>query len=495
VIVVTALDQGVPPRKTSAPVYIAVADINDNAPIFAGEGPGGSYAVSVTENANHDLVVAGDSLSPPVAVLQVTATDLDAGVETGRVTYTIAGTVNTATTTLNPLGAAGVWAIDGRTGNVTLVGGLDREATPVVVLRVRATDGGTPSRSTTTDVTLTVKDRNDNSPAFADVPGNFGFYNPRILEDASIGEIVLTPRAVDADAVGTANSALTYSFSTMPPSRCFAINASTAVITVAAPLDRELAGAVACQGVDFEVTVMATDDGVPRRNGSRTVIISLDDINDNAPQFNASFFHASVSEDPAVSPLLGEVVLLEAHDPDNGFNAAILYSLTPATAGDPSFPFSIPDPAVGRVVLVRPVDREAAARYNITVIATDQGSPALSSTVQLEVTILDTNDNAPVFPPGGTLLHVLEDAPLGTVLGVVRADDADEGLNAHLVYTVDEGVGTDWRLFAVSPNGTVTTARAVAFGNSYDRERKVRLPPVCVHSLLASDLLLASLCV
>lgn len=104
--------------------------------------------------------------------------------------------------------------------------------------------------------------------------------------------------------------------------------------------------------------------------------------------------------------------------------------------GDGSFAI---DPATGVIRTAKALDRESTARYTLTAVAIDRGSPPLSSTVSVSIKIEDVNDSPPVFPKDINELFILENSPIGSTVGEVYASDADEGANAIVEYSIIGG--------------------------------------------------------
>ena len=89
------------------------------------------------------------------------------------------------------------------------------------------------------------------------------------------------------------------------------------------------------------------------------------------------------------------------------------------------------------LVLEKELDREERKEMSIVLTATDGGSPHKSATVLIHVTVLDANDNAPVFSQAVYRASIPENSPLDTVVITVQATDADEGLNGEVKYEFD----------------------------------------------------------
>lgn len=138
------------------------------------------------------------------------------------------------------------------------------------------------------------------------------------------------------------------------------------------------------------------------------------------------------------------MVQVTAVDLDTGNNARLTYRLLAEDADD--LPLTVA-PTTGWLSLRHPLDREARDRYQIAVVARDSGSPPLSATTTVTLTVLDDNDNDPVFARDSYEFAVEESVPRGTVLGAVRASDKDLGPNAALRYAL---IGTN-HSFTINP--------------------------------------------
>ncbi|CAM5145461.1 unnamed protein product [Natator depressus] len=157
------------------------------------------------------------------------------------------------------------------------------------------------------------------------------------------------------------------------------------------------------------------------------VFIKVTDINDNSPVFNAISATINVLE----SMQVGATVLnVSAADADDGFNGLVSYTLK---GGEGKMDI---DSVTGLIVLRRELDRETQAFYNLTVIASDQGQPALSAVVNFTIFVDDVNDNPPTFPLSGYEVSVSEDEMIGKVLVTVSATDLDSGVNARVKYRI-----------------------------------------------------------
>ena len=124
-------------------------------------------------------------------------------------------------------------------------------------------------------------------------------------------------------------------------------------------------------------------------------------------------------------------MVVTATDNDEGENAKITYSID----SDSEKKFNI-DPTTGEISTKDPLDYEESPRYEITVTAKDSGTPPLSSTAKVVVTVEDLNDNHPNFP-GDFSTSFQENTAGGTVRA--EASDPDSGVNGEIVYKIISG--------------------------------------------------------
>ncbi|XP_045579923.1 protocadherin gamma-A11 isoform X10 [Salmo salar] len=164
----------------------------------------------------------------------------------------------------------------------------------------------------------------------------------------------------------------------------------------------------------------------------RRITVEILDINDHAPDFPKKDITFEISE----SATLGSrFTLASAEDPDVGLNALQSYDLTP----NDNFilkQHTNPDGSkYAEMVLQKPLDREEHPRLSLKLIAVDSGNPQRSGTVNIEISVLDVNDNAPVFNQSVYRATVMENALKGTYITTVNASDADSGSNGVVAYS------------------------------------------------------------
>ncbi|XP_020940824.1 protocadherin gamma-A8-like [Sus scrofa] len=205
----------------------------------------------------------------------------------------------------------------------------------------------------------------------------------------------------------------------------FALNARSGSLVTAGRIDREELCAQSARCL-VNINILVED-----RVQLYGVEIEVTDINDNNPKFQVESLEVKINEIAAPGT---RYPLPEAVDPDVGSNALQSYQLSPS----PHFSLDVQTGDDGTVrpelVLQRALDREEEAAHHLVLMASDGGDPRRSSTVHVRVTVLDTNDNAPVFAQPVYRVKVPENVPPGTLLLTVSASDPDEGTNGDVAY-------------------------------------------------------------
>lgn len=392
---VIAIDGGIPPKSASTSVVITIQDVNDNDPTFS---------------PNYYEATIAEDQSPGTPVTTVTATDPD---EDPRLHYEI--------TTGNTRGRFAITSQNGR-GLITIAQPLDYKQERRFVLTVSATDSG--GRSDLATVHINITDANNFAPVFENAP-----YSSSVFEDAPVGTTVVVVSASDSD-VGV-NAQITYSLNEesvngLGSHEPFTINPQTGAITTTAALDRETTSA-------FLLTVTAKDGGNPSLSDTTDVEISVTDCNDNAPMFKVPLYQASIPEDALIGT---SVVQITATDLDIGLNGRVRYTLSDKDREEGSF---VVDPTSGIIRTNKGLDRETVAVYHLSAIGIDKGTPAMSSSVEVQVRLEDVNDNPPTFSADKIVLYVPENSPVGSVVGEIHAHDPDEGVNAIVTYSIIGG--------------------------------------------------------
>ncbi|XP_065591118.1 protocadherin gamma-A2-like [Cyrtonyx montezumae] len=301
---------------------------------------------------------------------------------------------------------------------LVLTKALDREEAAFHELLLTASDGGEPARTGTARIRVVVLDANDNAPAFSQA-----VYTVRVPEDVPVGSTLLRVTATDPDDGTNGDVEYTLNKITEKASKIFHLDPDSGAIKLENKLDFE-------EGDAYEIEVQAGDGG--HLLDTAKVLISVTDVNDNAPEISVRSALSEISEDAAPGTV---VALVHVQDRDSGGNGEVRCSLGEGV------PFRL-ERALDdyyRVVTARELDREQASEYNVTVRAADGGSPALRSSAVLALRVLDVNDNAPVFAEARYSARLPENNAEGALVLTVRASDADWGQNARVRYRLREG--------------------------------------------------------
>ncbi|XP_052313254.1 protocadherin beta-15-like isoform X29 [Oncorhynchus keta] len=303
----------------------------------------------------------------------------------------------------------------GKYGELVLEKELDREQQQEVTLLLTAVDGGTPQRSGTVVIHVTVLDANDNKPVFSQT-----VYKVRLPENSPTGTVVVAVSASDEDE--GANGEVSYEFSRISDkaAKLFSIDKKTGEMKVQGPIDYE-------ENTEYEVRVQAKDgSGLA---GNAKVMIEITDLNDNAPVILIKSFNNPIPE----NVLLGtEVGIINVQDEDSEGNRQVRCSI------QQNVPFKL-NPSIKNyysLITTGELDREIISDYNITITATDEGSPPLSSSMTIHLSVSDVNDNPPVFEEQSYSAYVIENNKPGSSICSVTARDTDWRQNGTVVYSL-----------------------------------------------------------
>jgi len=254
----------------------------------------------------------------------------------------------------------------------------------------------------------------------ADLPPAFdrGLYRFSILEDSAVSTVVGT-------VLAQSNGSIVYRFVSDSELRdAFDVNSSGDVVTVR-QLDRE-------NREMYELVVRAETRASPPLVAHTRLLIHVEDVNDNSPQFESDHYAAVIPEGSTPGT---QVIQVIASDADLGLNGQFYYVVT-----NESVPgMFVCDSSSGSISLTGKLDREAVAEYWMSVVAIDHGTPRMSSATEVVVMVSDENDNPPVFSQSSYSAAVNEDALPGTIILVVTASDADVAPNNVVTYHIAGG--------------------------------------------------------
>uniref|UniRef100_A0A8C3SQX5 Cadherin domain-containing protein n=1 Tax=Chelydra serpentina TaxID=8475 RepID=A0A8C3SQX5_CHESE len=395
------------PRSTTVNIMVHIDDVNDNSPVF----PQNPFKVYVPPETSVNQTIA-----------TVRAADVDLG-PNGAVIFNFAipGTM---------------FRIDINTGEIYLQEPLPSDGFSSRLL-VLASDQGVPARTATALLAISTREQKEvmsfsHSLYALTVPENSeaGGYQTLThgLTQVSANDVDLSP-------------ALLYSFTEDGnPGMKFAINQHTGAITLVKPLDFE---ETAQYDSVIHLLIEAKDNGDPALTAVTSVEIQIQDVNNYAPQFTMALYNVSVSED---APVGGTILTFSAIDYDWILeNTYIEYSIISSNTNNlfhvetSVIESTPPYKLVGNLVLSSPLDREIASSHHVIILASDRATPPLNSTATVLITILDVNDNPPVFSNLEYRIHVRENIPIGSHITMVTANDCDAGANAEVTYTIISG--------------------------------------------------------
>ncbi|XP_056592757.1 protocadherin beta-16-like isoform X19 [Triplophysa dalaica] len=422
-LILVATDGGSPQKSGTVKINVNVVDVNDNAPVC--KQP--VFKTEVSEFSTSGTVIG-----------TVSANDADEGVN-GHVSYSLALANKKATE---------LFEINSNTGEITLLDNLDYESQNNHQLKINARDKG--GLSDTCTIAIDVIDENDNSPTIQLIS-----FSNTIPENAPVGTTIAVINVDDADS--GRNGAVECSINQNIPFKIEPSLSEYYSLITDDMLDRESLA-------EYNITILAFDQGTPPRHANKTVTVKISDVNDNTPKFDSEYYKTIINENN--SPGL-PILTVKAHDADSGPNAQLAYFLKDEDMhGARLDSFVSVNSETGAIHAVKSFDFEQMKSFAFNVTARDGGSPPLSSEVTINIHIQDQNDNAPqvLYPlqTGGSVVAeiVPRSADVGYLVTKVVAVDVDSGQNAWLSYKLQKA--TERALFEVGlQNGEVRTVRQV----------------------------------
>ncbi|GAB1601583.1 protocadherin-11 X-linked-like [Argonauta hians] len=389
-LVVEACDQGTPPQKSRKTLNITVLDTNDNYPIFEKY----IYNETILENI-------------PISstILTLRATDKDSGVN-GQVKYRLS--LKTSPRIRD------IFEVQEDSGKVILKAGLGDKLH--YFFNVIAYDQGPNSLSATVPVNIKVVDVNNHSPVIT-----FETKNTNVSESKSPPFHIALVDVDDKDENdnGKVNCSIKGN------------NQFFSLTTIYGNIHE----IILSHSLDFEsrnihnITVQCEDNGNPRLKSENTIVVNVIDANDNPPVFQSEIKHVNIRENNQVPMFLTKML---ATDRDSGINSEIYYYLE--SNNTDAF---IINNRTGLIETNKIFDRESIPEVYITVLAVDSGTVPLTSTAKVQLSILDQNDNTPIFQKQTYEFHILEAEAVGSTVGCVIATDTDIDENGAVSYTIE----------------------------------------------------------
>ncbi|CAN7993536.1 unnamed protein product [Ixodes hexagonus] len=442
---ILALDGGLGEQQRSSmvTVNISILDVNNKAPRF--DDPG---TVELVENSvsGHTVTVvrATDQDDRPMLRYSLCRASSEARNEDGAL--------------VSEFDVQQTFEINSLEGKLMVKNNVDRERMESIKVCVRVEDmaAATPHQTATATLTVKVMDVNDNKPTFKK-----SFYRQTVTENSVVGAPIVTARAVDADK----NRTVTYSLEGKAEYLALInIDRRTGEVTVTGKIDRELHGWI-------NVSLKATDSGLPPLSGVTDLQIQVLDENDNNPIFKYGPSEFSVSEDARVG---SPVATVEAVDADVGEYGRVTYALD-AAGTDGKFKIDRDSAMLigvlrfffqGVITVAMPLDREETPSYSLIVQAWDNyeagfGTEESRRTFkQVSVRVVDVNDETPVFVRQTQCAQVSEFHRAHETVFLASATDGDDPTspNSKISFTVQSGFDADLFEVETLPDNTARVA-------------------------------------
>lgn len=348
----------------------------------------------------------------------------------------------------------GKFSIEPTTGNVIVVGHVDREEQDEYLLKVSVADGAWAAETT---LTITIQDQNDNSPEFE--KDSYHFHFPELQRRmAHVGQI----SATDRDKQGP-NSVISYSL--LQPSDLFTVDPANGDIFSKRTLRYKHTHRPSSPENLYSLTIVATDNGKPPMSSRIVVYVSVVDANNNAPRFEQRSYLSPV---PEGLPIGKRIVRIHAtDDADFGVNAEIEYSLVNGNGSDY---FAVDSKTgwihVGKSIRSLPV----GTAFVVTARAIDKGVPPQKDEVPLTLVVTGENRHSPTFAAVSYQVRVPENEPVNTTILTVSATDGDDGPNGLVRYRISSE--NERKEFSVNP---ITGAVTILEPLDYDTVQEYRL--------------------
>ncbi|XP_041359660.1 protocadherin beta-9-like [Gigantopelta aegis] len=411
-----AMDGGEPPLIGNLTVNVVVLDENDNAPMFSQN----MYDFNIPENTEIKHIFGS-----------VTATDKDIGLN-GNISYRFSPERSSEVVKF--------FALDDRTGRLSVIGQLQYEAGEHFETIIEAFDHGDPPLESQAIVLFHVEDMGNNPPRVHISPVSSGVGDMILMSEGSrVGTVVAHIRVIDKDE---GRNGIVACRSTNDQFSLHVLERRGYIIQLKKKLDREL-------NEELNISVSCYDSGSPSLETTAGLLVRVTDENDNPPVFQKDTYVFNLLENNQIGDLVGTVY---AVDNDIGQNAIPVYFLNMDNGGM----FRI-DHDTGDIVANANFDRETVSEMTFTVRVRDEGEKPLTSTATVIVNIMDRNDNRPIFVDSTLVFNVSEDMFPGSFVGQLFATDDDIGKNAECEFLMQ--VDGNVLPFVVFSDGVIRTDR------------------------------------
>ncbi|KAM9794995.1 protocadherin alpha-13-like [Neosynchiropus ocellatus] len=436
-LIVTASDGGKPPKSGRLNVTIIVLDSNDNRPTFSQD----VYQVAIKENSPAGAVI-----------IKLNATDLDEGIN-GEFEYSFGKALSRK--------MYDIFDLNKVTGEIKIKGSIDFEENESFEIDIETIDKGTNPMIGECRVMIKVVDMNDNAPEI-----EVTSLSERVQEDTKPGTVVSLIKVKDKDS-GVNGKIILLITNDVPFELKPSYKENTYSVVTKTVLDRE-------EVSQYEIILKATDCGEPPLSSFKTLNIQISDVNDNGPHFQQNPLDFYLLENNLAG---ASVFSVSATDKDLNENAAVSYHIVRDGSKNDLLSFLNINSDNGHISALKSFDFETVKSFQFQVVATDSGSPSLSSNVTVNVFILDQNDNPPVilYPVNSNgSAEGVEEIPrnvnAGHLVTKVRAYDADVGYNGWLLFSLQQV--SDHSLFGLDRyTGQIRTLRS--FTETDEAEHKL----------------------
>ncbi|XP_041255296.1 desmoglein-2-like [Onychostruthus taczanowskii] len=339
------------------------------------------------------------------------------------VTYTISGQGVTEP-------PYGLFVINGKTGDLNITGRVDREKTPILLVRGHALDKNGAKLEEPIDLPVKVVDINDNFPVFS-----HEVFVGSIEELSERGTIVMRINATDADEPNNINSKIAFRIVSQSPSNAFSMDKNTGEVRVAKiNLDRETQSS-------YSLVVEAKDRGGEQGGNAATCSLEIKilDVNDNLPVVESRTFEGSIEENRANV----EIMRIKVFDKDEEFSDNWLANFTFVSGNEGGFFKIVTDTQTneGILTVVKELDYEKMQSLNLGIVVTNKAEfhksikPSYKAeTIPIKIKVINVQEG-PVFPGGTKIIEASEKLQIKQVIGQYQAYDEDTGKVAeHITY-------------------------------------------------------------
>ncbi|XP_066552585.1 protocadherin Fat 4-like [Amia ocellicauda] len=407
-------------------VLITVEDVDNLSPYFLHS----LYNASIHEHKT--------GIIPTILPEPIEARDGDLGLNV-PVDYSIS--------TVRPVDYTGFFTIDTGSGILSVVSELDREIVESVTINIQASQRDDALKTADATVVVNIEDVNDNEPTFDQTS-----YNVSIPENCPNDTTILRVIVTDLDQGGFHGE-----LRIIPDSSPFTVTDDGSIkVKDSSILDREITP-------HFSLKVEAVDTETNGLSATAVVNITILDINDNNPQFNTLPQNISIPEGDYTPDSPGEITQIIATDSDAGENGHVTLSILSA---DPNALFHFQEH--GTLIATGRLDRESKDLYELVIVASDNGIPQRTAATDLTISVLDVNDNPPVFTESNYTASLNLTSPARTFVTSVSATDQDSGSNAVVEYYVlDEDPDSKYFIIEDLRKGAILTKQSLPRPGSY----------------------------